>query len=1776
MFKFVLIKLFKLFLLFGFIFSYISPYDYRTITIGYVSEFYKTYYESYSFITSFQYDLDFDFLTIKVENIYSEYLYLGQMAFLSFYDINCVNDRRQISYNLYGDSIMIIKKSELKNLNKFYICVKCLESGCGYRLRFDQNYIQRIPMTDIAYSYIASQNYTKMNFGIRSELNIIDLIEKYSYSGHYELFWIKRMFSNDFIKYYYHNDTIKEDYNAVYLLNNMSRKNRLIDFNVSSQEGDIIKVGSSLIYPNKNEFYEYKSLNVNDVEVVGHLNKNNLTKICYTFSYNINYSNKDLFNLYIYVVEKFAKIFFYSFTKIEKEIINGNFLLILSKSELENGELCVTFLESEKYNIPDSITFTVQVISHKLKLETYYFLSPQNPQDIYPRLIQKGENIILSAIKPPNKSNIMSFTLNSIYGNPRLKTFEISTFPSFSYDSIKTFNDSIETNILKNYNNLFRAKSYYDSNQTLFVLYCDNPDDFCIFDTTFFSQNEFISLKEGTIFSQLLSEKDSNFFNIDVEIYKNIGKIFLELIIYKGNAKLNIIQENLKIVNYFLLNRIIYIIDVKDSNLKTLQFEVKSDTKAFYSVRYSVEENKMNLMDTIGINIIDYISNEYKYKNFEVQNSKYNQIFPIIFNFYSPNCKVNIYKNGDTKLNTYLYDNFYQDSINISNQINYNYNISIKEFDPYNYPDKKCILYSNNFKIMTENSKKIATLLINENIPLVHKFDKNFTIRYIYPNYDYTRDTLINFKLINNRKYFINITDNSNNMILQKIITKTETINIEKNKYKPITDKNNLIIDITLEDSLEDIPLLQTTLRQIKNRFHYLEKGMFKNENIPKEGNLYLYTEIGKEDNGFIMIDFLNEKIEIKAKIIEINNIYLNSEVNWESINSENLFSKYEYYTKKLFFTNKETSKCENGCYLLINLQAPQIKDLKGEIKYFNISILVSLTKRKFSKSIKIKSDFDKNIVGTLFNYNYEDEKMFELYEIYIPYNAKSIDIECKLKNTTLLVYVKDKEEIDLLNSDYKVEYGQIISINKDEINNSFENTRITICVYAEKFYFKDIAYSFSIHLNKKEDLKIYKINQEQKTLCKPSTQGRVINSCLFMIESGNLLENNYLIIFANSFSENTVVDIYANFLTNNTIYDFFDIDILEKNIPNVGATYTTGREKINYILVPPTTNQNYLYLRIYSYNQETVELIPNYFNYNENTIFNPYLKQVFILNNNNKIKNEINLNVISTNSIMIKVVALEGEGEIYFSEKTFSLNENNNQILFTFPSDLNENIYFKNEKKGNNNFIFYIEYELRNSQINLDEIVFYEHSNINYINTKFPILLYSKINEKQYYDINIFFNIDMITSENSNKFIYNKDFDFSNLFIEKKDQYKILDESERKKLYNIKGSYDAALGIGQIYIPKDYANKFISNLNNNITYLISLEKFEDNINNNDILYRQISMKTSFVKENSGIPIEENKYYYGKIIDNNTYNIYKLKLENDYEFIKIQFSSNSKIINFTITKDDDNFESSILDAYEIKEQYGKIIAKLKIPEEADYLYLNVFMNNSLNISDNLIDKLNNYAFKYNNIYSDDIINKYQVLDEVTKLTCSIFESNGEVSKIQISYNTIKNQKDFEVIYSLKIVNKEDLIEGELYDTIAMTESNSKVLKIRKTNVDDKNGVINIPLDIYDNNFTYIELIAQIIDGENIEFIAYESIKSVNEIIFKYENKEKEKSKFKSILIIIIVLVLVIAIVVFCIIRYKKRKALSEDEEIKKQVEMSNPIEYDDVLLDRPSDVDVIN
>ena len=68
---------------------------------------------------------------------------------------------------------------------------------------------------------------------------------------------------------------------------------------------------------------------------------------------------------------------------------------------------------------------------------------------------------------------------------------------------------------------------------------------------------------------------------------------------------------------------------------------------------------------------------------------------------------------------------------------------------------------------------------------------------------------------------------------------------------------------------------------------------------LSKKIVLFFYTDIGKEDEGYIMVDFLKMKGEIYGKIIKINESeeIINSEVDWESINGT-IISNYDKYIK--------------------------------------------------------------------------------------------------------------------------------------------------------------------------------------------------------------------------------------------------------------------------------------------------------------------------------------------------------------------------------------------------------------------------------------------------------------------------------------------------------------------------------------------------------------------------------------------------------------------------------------------------------------------------------------------------------------------------------------------------------------------------------------------------------------------------------------------------------------------------------------------------------------
>ena len=1728
---------------------------------------------------------DFDFLFIKIKNILSKSKF-GQISFFSYSDKDCKIDRRQMSVNTYDESAFIINKTEIKEKGEFYICVNCIfDSSCSYTVQFDQNYLTRLPFPGFSYSYYISEYYKDMTFGLRPIDDIYKII--LNNNNPLQLFWVKRMNNDQFIHYY--DNRIPADYNAIYLFNNITELTRCIDFNISSYEGDYVRTGSSLIF-NK---VSYTPINVNDLETMGYLEKGILDEECFFLNNYYSSDSSSLFYLYGIIYNKFAKIYFKNknsnniISGTEKEIIDGSFIEVISNSELTSRKFCVSLLTSDKYEYLNNITFTIQLISNE-NINHNYIDFPQMPGIIYPRFLKKGELIILSGIKPLKKSNRMSISSNIIYGFPNFYLDYCKDFPFCSYyqDYLFSIGD-VSINRIKDYEKYKdeSIKNPFNFYQPLLIINCPDITDFCIFDTTFFSENDFVILKEGKTFNQsLFSEKEKNYYLIDYENHLKIKQIIIELLIFNGNANLNI-DNKYEIVNYFLLNKNIYIINSDNINEKKIEFYINADKESLYSIRYSLireddneELNNMNIQDIMGINYIDYINTTYKYKNIEVSNSEYNRPFPILFNFYSPNCKFQISKN-DTIVQTHLNDNFYQEYISDEKVVYNNYNISIKELEPLNYDNKKCLLYINNIKLSKENSNLIGTLAINENIPQKITFENIKKIKYIYPNIDDKKDTLIYLKANKYIKYLLTINDNSNNIIQEGNYSDNKIIYIKKNEIKCIYDEIcNLYIEISLiEKNNIEYPIIETTVRQINNKFIYLEKGIIKNDLVPINNNLFLYTDIGHEDEGYFMINLLKGKFEIKGIIVQTNEIKLKGEIDWISLENEKKILDYDFYTKKLFFTKDDTSNCEEGCYLLINVEAPiivNIDDILNEKDFLPITYMASLTNKEISKTPKIRIDADEYIIGSLFNNNYEGQYMYELYELNIPYNAHSIDIECQSEKAKLLIFIGNKE-IKYDNSDFEIEAGQVFSLSNSEILervnnnglnnniNSIENINIIFFVYAEKSDIINSTYFLNIHLNNNENIKIYEINTDQKTLCYPEKFNNTHYRCLYMIKYCDFDVKDYTILYSKSEeSKNSIIYMYGNYINKETDYlDNKDI------IPKEDATYKTDINKSDFIFLPPNKNNDYFYLSIVSNSPNMIELYSSFYNYFNELIPNPDLKQFFALDKT--LKNEMKIKFISKESIMVNLVSLYGKGTFDFNGKSYNLDEKNDKISLALNLNADENIIFKNNNNNELNndtipeFVFYIEYYFRNSTINLDKISLNEKSDIIYKNADFPLYLFSKINNTEH-DINIFFNLYDLTLKDKTKLsktVRNRELIISSDIIEEKNLYtSIIKNKESSK---IKGIYDPSVNAGQIYIPKECINKINVDDFSKYVFYLGIEK---NGLNNDIIYDNIIMKTTYIYENSGTPVIENKYHYGKITSNDTINTYKLKVDSNYKYMNIQFSSNSEIIEYNITTND-NFKE-----YKYEEDIGKVIISFENPNNADYVNLNVFMNTSKIGNESSIEYLNNYVFKYINSNITNA-NEYQISNNNPIITCTLtYNNNNITTNIKVKYNKIENQQNYDVIYSLIFVkNDDEPIKNEKLNTIALTESNSYITQIRKNKVDDDNNEIDIPVQVFDKNFSHIGLIAQIIDGENIEYIVYDPITSQNKIISVYGNNNNNKNdKYDYyfiiiILLIVIILIIIIGIIIFWTIKMKKKRSESQ---IIKQVEMSAPIEYDDVLLDK--------
>ena len=146
--------------------------------------------------------------------------------------------------------------------------------------------------------------------------------------------------------------------------------------------------------------------------------------------------------------------------------------------------------------------------------------------------------------------------------------------------------------------------------------------------------------------------------------------------------------------------------------------------------------------------------------------------------------------------------------------------------------------------------------------------------------------------------------------------------------------------------------MIELTIRQINNIPYYIPKEVVHQDFLPAKSKLYLFTTLGKDDEGYLSVNFARGSAKVFANIVSI---YKTGEgedkeepnPDWRNFtfpkdSDHSLY--YAFYNKKFEFYNDMTSKCEYGCYLLISIE-PSVKgDLDEQYRFYLFSITISLT----------------------------------------------------------------------------------------------------------------------------------------------------------------------------------------------------------------------------------------------------------------------------------------------------------------------------------------------------------------------------------------------------------------------------------------------------------------------------------------------------------------------------------------------------------------------------------------------------------------------------------------------------------------------------------------------------------------------------------------------------------------------------------------------------------------------------------------------------------------
>ena len=1711
----------------------------------------------------------------------------NQILYFSPDNANCKANRKQIGQAGKGNTVnMWIKKEQLEDNDYFYIAVECQvkqNEKCNYVLQFTGYEFPQIESAIFVHNYYVSEENKQMKFRIN---NILDLSETsdqvltlYATGGKKINLALSHCLGGC--------DQI--DFKTGAAITTKIQKHMYFELTVTAQEGDFISVGSKITSSNGKSLEN--TLMPNEYQLSGYLKKNLLEKECYSFPI---FDKSDSYYLSGIFYNRIAEISFkdYNFNDIEGdfEVINKGFYSYVHTTNNRNRKyICIGFPSRTKdYDIND-IPYSLQLTDPTQHVGLLNFYAPQLRGIIYPRITPKGSVVFFNVANSDSQELI--YNMIATEGLPKMYMYKCTSYPvcEFDYNSLDYTEGIIKLNEINRVTNWYNDKeekdiSPIDAEQYIMVVKCedlnDHATDICQFQTSIFGKDDNIYLIEGQPFSQYRTQGEKDTFIIDFSYDQKITKIHLDTLVVNGDVTFTLRDEKGREVNahkYYLANKIFYSVtknEILNEKLNRIIIDIECKINSYYVLEYKlVRGDKTESMNDVyeGINYLIPIpsiigSNE---KLINVHNLRSLSDSKYLTSFYSLNCEFSIERvnrNGEfTSIITY--GNYGQDIIDEDSGITdtmHTYQVKVTEQDISKYSNNMCMLYVNALQLTKDNNSPAQKeILIGEGVPQKTVFQSGVNkIRYIYPNAEPDKNLALNFKVITSANYKLILTYNhkesySDNLSKSAIIYLDKEIASDNCKESQLC---NLILEVDVENEYNEMnPIIEITIRKIGNVPYYIPKSVVKQDYLSANSYLYLFTNLGREDQGYISIDFARGSGLIYAKIVKIDE-EPEEDPDWRNYKfpksiSESL--KYDFYNKKILFSNSNTKDCLNGCYLLITIEPSVRGDLDENYRFFQFSISVGLTPSGTLKQIAplIEIEPEEYIVGSLLSEEkIKSKDMYEFYKITIPFNAEFVEFDWQSDAAVLLINVGDERpNIDSCHFNYTARSDTVFRLTNEQIKkhlsagNYITNSHLTIGVYTEDIdSLFGTAYSFKVHFVNK--INIYKVSSDQKTLCLPEKINNNEYRCLFMIIYNDLDFVNDLMVYSKSQSSSAEIYMFGKYIDKN-IYDNFNIDKLNRNIPNENDKYNTKKEKIDFIFLNMAEMKSHFYVSVISNEPSIIEFITSMKTYDKEISPNPSSIQLFALNNEQKMI----LNFITQKGLFINIVSIYGSAKLTLQNEldvNYNLRGRDDRLSLAIPPYdgdntilIIENLNFlqpdesQYEPHSEDDYIkirpgfaFYIEYYLRSSDMNFDEISLGKTTEIAYKNSDFPLYYYSKLNNFDY-SINTFFNLHDLEyidkEQGTNREIDSHEFSLKGSLIKQKTVYGVKRSEESKpNLDNspIVGIYDPALKAGQIYFPKKNLPNLGVSLTDEPTIYLAFEKIKD------IKYKKIRMEFTAFQENSNIIVTEKLYQYGKIFEKGTTNYYRLKVDNSADgYMRIQFATNNKNIRYTISEEPNSKSNSKFDEFEEKKDVrGKTFITFKRPKNKDYIYLNVFLDD--NSGENDLQK-NHYVFKYINANSKEKLFEYPPSKD------SKIEIKTENNQFKIKFNKI-NVKDTNVTYSVKVVKSEGYLADELMNTICFTESSALVYQA----VDQ--GGNDITVSIPSTEYKYIQVIAQVKQGPINEYVAYEA--QVIQGVQKTPEQKDNKSAIYAVVGISSALFVIIIILVVVILIYNaKNKDLME-------------------------------